>query len=170
MRPRLPLVTLLFAACAPARSPEPVVDHSVPERVAALADETEPDEGHHRRGPPPDHPVTPPADHGQCIRGRMCQLEGFCSVGETGQCIAASNDDCRPSDACLGGRCTARDGVCVAASDEDCRDSWACKGYGLCAHDGSDACVANSEDDCRASTRCARLGECRLEGGACVAR
>src|SRR5262245_64798482 len=94
--------------------------------------------------PPPDETVTPPSDFGQCLRSRMCQFEGFCSPSPEGQCIASSDDDCRPSDACLGGRCTAKEGRCVAGSEEDCRGSWACKGWGRCSFDGSEACVATS--------------------------
>jgi hypothetical protein len=120
--------------------------------------------------PPPDRVVTPPSDFGQCLRSRMCQFEGFCSPSDEGQCIAASDDDCKGSDACLGGRCSARNGVCVAASDEDCRGSWACKGWGRCNFDGTDACIATSAADCAASTRCQREGECRLAGDECVAR
>jgi hypothetical protein len=162
------LVAAPWLGCAPAQPPEAVVDHRVPERAAGWALVEEPESKGWGRGEPPSQPVRPPSDHGQCIRGRMCQLEGFCSVGEGGQCIAASDDDCAPSDACLGGRCSAREGLCVAADDDDCRESWACKGYGLCHHDGDQACMARAEDDCRASTRCARLGECRLDQGACV--
>lgn len=165
------------AGCAPppAASTEPatpVVDARTHEAEAGWQsvpeDDTPPEIAVLGPAPPPSEPVTPPADHGQCIRGRMCQLEGFCSVGDDGQCIAASSDDCRPSDACLGGRCTAQGGVCIAANDEDCRSSWACKGYGLCHHDGAGSCAAKNDHDCRASTRCARLGECRLDQGACV--
>lgn len=82
--------------------------------------------------------------------------------------MAASDDDCKGADACLGGRCTARDGLCIAADDEDCQGSVACSGYGRCVHDGDEACVAEAEADCRASTRCQRLGECRLADGECV--
>jgi hypothetical protein len=120
--------------------------------------------------PPPDHAVTPPLNFGSCLRSRMCQFEGFCTPNHHGQCIAATDDDCKPSDACLGGRCTAREGRCVAGSPEDCRDSWACKAWGRCTFDGGEACVATSEADCIASTRCRREGECVLEGDACVAR
>lgn len=164
------LLLLATVGCASPPPAAPVVDHEVPEREAGWSRiEREPEPEVWGRGPPPSDPVRPPADHGQCIRGRMCQLEGMCSLGEeAGQCVAASDDDCRPSDACLGGRCSARDGICVAASDDDCRGSWACKGYGLCAFDGEAACMATRDEDCRASTRCARLGECRLEQGACV--
>jgi len=109
-----------------------------------------------RDPPPPSQVVTPPNDFGRCLRSRMCQYEGFCTPNAEGQCIAANNDDCRPSDACLGGRCTAKNGLCVAGSEEDCRSSWACKGWGRCGFDGSEACVATSEADCVASTRCRR--------------
>jgi hypothetical protein len=118
---------------------------------------------------PPDRPVAPPPDVGTCLRGRMCDLEGLCSASEDhGNCIAATNDDCRPSDACLGGRCTAKEGRCIAASDEDCRSSWACKGYGACHHDGNEACIATSVGECAASTRCKREGYCDLAAGECV--
>jgi len=117
---------------------------------------------------PPDEPVAPRADFGKCLRSRMCQFEGYCSPDANGQCIAQSNDDCRPSDACLGGRCTARDGVCIAGSEEDCRGSWACKGWGRCSHDGDDSCIATSQHDCQVSTRCQREGECTLQGDVCA--
>ena len=122
-----------------------------------------------RRLPPPGQPIVPPSDWGGCLRSRMCQLEGMCTPGGEGLCIAADNDDCKPSDACLGGRCSAREGRCVAATDEDCRGSWACRGWGRCSHDGSEACMATSAADCLASTRCKREGECRLLAGACAA-
>jgi hypothetical protein len=117
---------------------------------------------------PPDEPVAPSADHGHCLRWRMCQLEGLCSTASMGRCVAASNDDCKPSDACLGGRCTAKEGRCIAGSDEDCRGSWACKGYGRCNHDGNELCIATSAGDCKASTRCQREGECQLSNHECV--
>src|SRR5262245_45564121 len=75
-------------------------------------------------GQPPEDPMSPPLDIGGCLRSRMCELEGFCSPNEEGTCIAANDADCRPSDACLGGRCTARNGTCIAANDTDCRESW----------------------------------------------
>jgi hypothetical protein len=117
--------------------------------------------------PPPSTPVSPKAGYGQCLRSRLCELEGMCSPDADGQCIAASSEDCRPSDACLGGRCTAHQGVCIAASDKDCRGSWACKGWGRCSHDGHEACIATAQVDCQASTRCSREGECTLRGDAC---
>ena len=119
-------------------------------------------------GAPPAAPVTPGQTLGACLRSPLCKLEGFCSPNAGGLCIAADSDDCAPSDACLGGRCTARDGECIAGSDEDCRGSWACRGWGLCSHDGDAGCVATSASDCRASTRCQREGECRLARDACV--
>lgn len=146
---------------APARVPPP------PEGGWTLVN-PEPDAPRPLRGPPPDQPVRPPNDFGKCVRSRYCQLEGFCTEREGGLCIAATDDDCEGSDACLGGRCTARDGHCIAADDDDCRGSVACSGYGRCAHDGDEACMAISADDCQASTRCQRLGECRLEDGACI--
>lgn len=118
---------------------------------------------------PPNQSRTPPKAWGQCLRSRLCELEGLCSPGPDSLCIAESDDDCRPSDACLGGRCSAKEGRCVAATDDDCKTSWACKGYGRCYHDGDEACMAKSEEDCRASTRCQREGECSLSGGECVA-
>jgi hypothetical protein len=121
-----------------------------------------------RSGAPPNQPVRPPMDHGRCIRGRFCELEGFCSMDAQGQCIAATNEDCKPSAACLGGRCTAFEGRCIAANDDDCRGSWACKGYGQCHHDRDEACMAKDEAECRASTRCQREGFCKLAGGECV--
>jgi hypothetical protein len=98
----------------------------------------------------------------------MCGFEGLCSPSEGGLCIAASDADCKPSDACHGGRCTAKDGLCIAATDEDCRTSWACKGWGRCFHDGHEACAAKLVADCRASTRCQREGECKLVGDVCA--
>lgn len=121
-----------------------------------------------RRGPPPDTPLRPLVNHGMCMRGRFCELEGFCSQDAEGQCIAATDEDCEPSAACKGGRCTAFEGRCIAADDDDCRNSWACKGYGRCNHDGEEACMAASVEDCRASTRCDRLGMCNLRDGECV--
>lgn len=82
--------------------------------------------------------------------------------------MAATDEDCEPSAACKGGRCTAFEGRCIAADDEDCRNSWACKGYGRCNHDGEEACMATTAEDCRASTRCQRLGMCKVQDGACV--
>ncbi|MEM6788514.1 MAG: hypothetical protein AAF715_13425 [Myxococcota bacterium] len=117
---------------------------------------------------PPTSPVRPPTDHGRCMRGRYCELEGFCSQDAEGQCIAADDEDCRPSAACKGGRCTAFEGRCIAANDEDCRGSWACKGYGMCQHDGEEACVATRVEECQASTRCRREGFCTLRDGECV--
>ncbi|MCA9620755.1 MAG: hypothetical protein KC731_17145 [Myxococcales bacterium] len=119
-------------------------------------------------GSPPSKPVIPGATTGACLRSPLCKLEGFCSPNAGGLCIAADSDDCAPSDACLGGRCTARDGECIAGSDEDCRGSWACRGWGLCSHDGDRSCIATSAADCQASTRCQREGECRLADAACV--
>ncbi|MEQ9323181.1 MAG: hypothetical protein RIF41_28700 [Polyangiaceae bacterium] len=126
---------------------------------------------HLRRGraAAPDQPVTPGRSLGGCLRSPLCGLEGLCSPRDDDLCIAEDDDDCRGSDACLGGRCTAKDGVCVASNDEDCRESWACKGWGRCFYDGDAACMAKDAADCRASTRCQREGECALRGGECVA-
>jgi hypothetical protein len=118
---------------------------------------------------PPSQPVIPKIGFGGCLRSPLCRLEGLCSPQAGGAlCIAADDDDCNGSDACLGGRCTARDGGCIAGSDEDCRESWACKGWGRCAHDGDESCIAVSLADCRASTRCRREGECLLHGDECA--
>jgi hypothetical protein len=174
---RIAFVALAVAGCATAPVPTPRVRATTtiaapPAPQVRSFPAVEDDEGYliqgHESGSPPDDPVAPPLDIGGCLRSRMCQLEGFCSPNTEGTCVAANDADCRPSDACLGGRCTARDGHCIAANDADCRESWACKGYGLCRHDGDEACMATSEDDCRASTRCAREGECTLAAGACV--
>jgi hypothetical protein len=118
--------------------------------------------------PPPNGPVIPQADFGRCLRSRMCGFEGLCSPSEGELCIAASNADCKDSDACRGGRCTAKDGVCIAASDDDCRTSWACRAWGRCFHDGHEACSAKLAKDCRKSTRCQREGECKLVGNVCA--
>jgi len=117
---------------------------------------------------PPRQPVTPQLGFGGCLRSPLCRLEGLCSAQPDGLCIAEDDDDCSGSDACLGGRCTARDGVCVASNDEDCRKSWACKGWGRCYFDGDAACMAKDAADCRASTRCQRQGECVLRGNECA--
>ena len=121
-----------------------------------------------RAAAPPDQPVTPRRAFGGCLRSPLCGLEGLCSPRDDGLCIAEDDDDCSGSDACLGGRCTARDGVCVASNDEDCRESWACKGWGRCFYDGEAACMAKDVVDCRDSTRCQREGECALRGDECV--
>ena len=121
-----------------------------------------------RANAPPGESVTPERRFGGCLRSPLCGLEGLCSPREDDLCIAEDDDDCRGSDACLGGRCTAKDGVCVASNDEDCRDSWACKGYGRCFYDGDVACMAKDVADCQASTRCKREGECVLRGGECI--
>ncbi len=144
--------------------------------LAPQQQETEPESAQPESAQPrtPSHrragagPVVPPPVIGRCLRSRLCQLEGLCSGTGDGRCIAGSSDDCRPSDACLGGRCTAKDERCVAGSDADCQGSWACKGWGRCHYDGTDSCVASSATDCQASTRCPREGECTLRGGACV--
>ena len=123
---------------------------------------------HGRVAAPPGQPVTPQRSFGGCLRSPLCELEGLCSPRDDGLCIAEDDDDCHGSDACLGGRCTARDGVCIASNDEDCRTSWACKGWGRCFHDGDAACMAKNVADCQASTRCQRKGECALRGDECV--
>lgn len=143
---------------------EPVNREALETSLAPSAAKTE----RRASGPPPEQPVAPPAAIGQCLRSRMCGFEGLCSPGEEGLCIAASDEDCDGSDACHGGRCSARDGVCIAATDEDCRGSWACKGWGRCFHDGQGACQAKLAEDCRASTRCSREGECQLAGDVCA--
>lgn len=150
--PALPLLTL-----APPREP-PVEARPSDDEPPVAAPRTRPSGG----------PIVPPPVIGRCLRSRLCQLEGLCSWTDDGRCVAGSDDDCRPSDACLGGRCTAKEERCVADSDADCRGSWACKGWGRCDHDGDESCVAESAADCRASTRCQREGECTLRGGACV--
>ena len=184
-------VCLALAACQPsaARPPEPIpvvpADLRPPSDGVAVDTPTLDDadrpppapvatvplrEGYSSK--PPDKPVTPSRGYGACLRSPLCKLEGFCSPtpDKTGDelCIAADDDDCAASDACLGGRCTARDGECIAGSDEDCLESWACKGWGRCAHDGDARCIAVSAADCRASTRCQREGECTLAGEECV--
>jgi hypothetical protein len=174
-----PLVAVLVAGtgCAatpPTQAPTVEVAAPVPQPVASTEGPPPPSTDVPPINPPPvleppEHPVAPTADFGRCMRSRMCQYEGLCSPSDSGMCIAESDDDCKPSDACLGGRCTMKNGVCVAASDEDCRGSWACKGYGMCTHDGKEACMATSPADCRASTRCQRDGECNLRNGVCVA-
>jgi hypothetical protein len=160
---------LALAACSPTVADPATVD------LSAGRPEGPPGEGsRHDDLSRPDpragrhDPMAPPADYGRCLRSRMCQLEGYCSPGVAGLCVAASDDDCKPSDACLGGRCSARDGRCVASNDAECRSSWACKGYGRCDFDGDEACMATSAVDCARSTRCQRVGECRLARGECV--
>ncbi|MEM9696507.1 MAG: hypothetical protein AAGA56_28450 [Myxococcota bacterium] len=121
-----------------------------------------------RSGPPPDRPISPQLDFGRCLRSRLCELEGLCTSLDSGKCIASSDDDCRASEACGGGRCTAREGRCVASNDADCRSSLACSLHGACAFDGDEMCHAVSRADCQASTRCRDFGECALTDGACT--
>lgn len=113
-------------------------------------------------------PSKPPLDFGRCLRWRMCEYEGLCSPTAQGGCVALRDDDCAPSDACLGGRCSARNGRCVATSDRECRASLACTSWGRCSFDGRDACMASTAADCLASARCRREGECALQDGVCV--
>ncbi|MBW2529579.1 MAG: hypothetical protein JRI23_35705 [Deltaproteobacteria bacterium] len=113
-------------------------------------------------------PVNPPLNWGRCLRWVLCQYEGLCTATDDGRCIAADDEDCRPSDACLGGRCTAKDGQCMAGSDADCRGSRACSDWGRCFHDGHGVCMAAQVSDCQASNRCRHLGECTLLDHACV--
>lgn len=183
------MIGLALAAChpstAPADDPSAVViptelrppsaggwDAETPSLDRATEPSDPPSDRSHlrpgARAGPPSAPVTPGASFGPCLRSPLCRLEGLCSPNDEGLCVAADDDDCKASDACLGGRCTARDGTCVAGSDEDCRQSWACKGWGRCAHDGDAVCIATDEADCRASTRCTREGECVLVGDACA--
>ena len=57
-------------------------------------------------------------DH--CQKTKGCLLEGKCSAGPEGGCIAGSSADCRESRDCrLAGQCTAEDGRCTAQLDGD---------------------------------------------------
>jgi len=177
------LLSQLPAACATGRPPagpaavvqiDPDQDadplpplEATGEERARLAQE-QADELFRRPGSFRSGPVAPKHDFGKCLRSRLCELEGLCTPTDDGRCIAASNDDCRPSDACLGGRCTASEGRCIAGSDADCQGSQACQAWGRCAHDGQGLCIARSAADCQASYRCQREGECLLRDGACV--
>jgi hypothetical protein len=64
------------------------------------------------------------------------------------------------------GVCTAKEGDCVAASDDDCRKGRECPEQGNCSARGG-RCVAASDDDCKGSSVCARLKACKAREGRC---
>lgn len=65
--------------------------------------------------------------------GDACPKRGWCTPDKSGDCWAASDDDC------------------LQASD--------CRVGGLCAYDGDRQCVP-TEAACLASTNCLRIGAC----------
>lgn len=102
-----------------------------------------------------------------CGFADACTDVGLCTT-EGGMCVAASDDDCRPSAVCRQkGYCAAQGGKCVASSDQDCKQSEWCKQYGMCSLDSRD-CVALSDDDCKQSEKCQKQGQCVAKGGTCV--
>jgi hypothetical protein len=64
------------------------------------------------------------------------------------------------------GVCTAKEGDCVAASDDDCRKGQECPNHGACSARGGH-CVAASDADCEKSSVCARLKACKARDGRC---
>jgi hypothetical protein len=103
--------------------------------------------------------------------GRCKARDGRCvvSVSEHWSCEAArgptSMEPCREH-----GQCSAREGLCVAATDGDCKRSEACKDNGKCKATEAGGCAADSDASCKASDRCDGRGECSAVGGWCVAR
>jgi hypothetical protein len=64
------------------------------------------------------------------------------------------------------GECTAKEGDCVAASNADCRKGRECPEHGACSARGG-RCVAASDDDCKGSSVCSRLKACKAREGRC---
>ncbi len=97
-----------------------------------------------------------------------CKTLGECVARKGGHCVAAFDEDCAASDACLeGGRCVARAGLCVALTDASCEASEGCAEAGACiARDGQ--CLVASDAACQQSAACAREGLCALDDGICV--
>lgn len=103
-----------------------------------------------------------------------CPFDGRCTE-RPGQCVAASDRDCRQGRICReGGKCRANDGQCVAGlpSSSDCRASTECAALGRCQAEGP-CCVVGSGEDCRRSAMCREGGRCQArhpgtELGRCV--
>ncbi len=83
----------------------------------------------------------------KCENTDLCKVDGQCTAKE-GQCIAASDDDCRKGYVCGGrGGCVAKDGKCTVGSDADCKASEACKNEGYCVMKGNNCVKADKPEE-----------------------
>ncbi len=110
----------------------------------------------------------------QCkqARGQLgdnpCKHHGWCT-DRKGQCIAATDADCRQHPGCQRhGRCTAVEGRCLAGTNADCQASDRCKLLGAC-YPINGKCVAAKTPGCQRSLLCKQLGACTARHGRCVA-
>jgi len=102
-----------------------------------------------------------------CLRSRVCESSGRCSlVG--GRCTAASNEDCIRSKFCeKQGKCSLFGGKCSVTVSKDCEDSYICMMSGRCTANNGE-CVVGSTADCRRSYDCDQYDKCVLYDGACT--
>ena len=99
---------------------------------------------------------------------KPCKAHGLCTRNESGECGAASDQDCTGSVACKeNGYCKHHQGRCIPGSDAACVKAEYCKPYGLCSF-SNNACVAKSDKDCQKSDQCKTLGLCSAQDGVCV--
>jgi hypothetical protein len=81
---------------------------------------------------------------------------------------AAAAFHCREATVCITeGRCTLRNGACVAAFEQDCRRSEACVRAGACSPAPGGTCAALVHSDCELSSACREQGFCSAEDGRC---
>ncbi len=123
------------------------------------------------------------AVNGACTRGgrarahcgERCDIWGQCSIDSTGQCVVASDVDCRQSLVCQrDGRCvrpaSLPDGateVACGVDDAGCAASELCKAIGACRAIAG-KCAPASDKLCAASRACATTGACSFLDGVCV--
>jgi hypothetical protein len=105
-----------------------------------------------------------------CRDAQACSYHGRCVFEEEGDgdCVAARDEDCRASTACLDwGACSLEQGRCVSRDKDDCRASWHCRVHGRCTpKDGR--CVVDGNSDCGRSERCKYHRQCEARRGRCV--
>jgi len=104
-----------------------------------------------------------------CKASHNCEFGGQCTL-RSGQCVAASDDDCAGAFSCTSEphACMAHQGRCLVTPNPDCANRPACKLEGRCAGNDIGSCVAASASVCAASPPCKEEGLCGLRYKRCA--